>query len=85
MTATNGAGSVLVRLTTYVPVEVRDQVDAWAASERRTRANVTRHLLETWLRAHPAPADASRRVSSFAAAVASTGYDADDFPQEAAP
>lgn len=69
---TDGAGHVLVRLTTYVPVEVRDQVDAWAVREKRTRANLTRRLLENWLSAHPAP----RCVFNRAAAVCPTGFDA---------
>ncbi|GGX94666.1 ribbon-helix-helix domain-containing protein [Streptomyces anandii] len=66
-------GSGLVRLTTYVPVEVRDQVDAWAASEKRTRANAARRLLENWLSAHPAPGVAPRRALNFAAALGPTG------------
>jgi len=45
---TNGAGRVLVRLTTYVPVEVRDRIDAQANHENRTRASLTRRLLAEW-------------------------------------
>ncbi|MER6374858.1 hypothetical protein ABT255_42350 [Streptomyces mirabilis] len=79
MASTSGStGRVLVRLTTYVPVEVRDQVDAWADRENRTRANVARLLLEHWLSAHPAPVDASSL--DFAAASGPTGYD--DEPEE---
>lgn len=45
---TDGAGSVLVRLTTYVPVELRNRIDAQAERENRTRANLTRRLLAEW-------------------------------------
>lgn len=85
MTRTSGStGNVLVRLTTYVPIEVRDQVDAWANREKRTRANAARHFLESWLLTHPAPADAPSRVLNVVAAVGPTGF-GDDLPEEATP
>jgi len=80
-TTDGNAGHVLVRLTTYVPVEVRDQVDAWAVREKRTRANLTRRLLENWLSAHPAPPCAF----NLAAAVGPTGFDAANSVEKGTP
>ncbi|MCH5677917.1 ribbon-helix-helix domain-containing protein [Streptomyces gilvus] len=68
-------GSALVRLTTYVPVEVLAQVNALAERDGRTRANTARHLLESWLRAHPVTASSLPRPLNFAVALGPTGYD----------
>ncbi len=50
---TDGAGHVLVRLTTYVPVELRDRIDAEAERENRTRASLARRLLAEWASESP--------------------------------
>lgn len=68
-------GSGLVRLTTYVPVEVLTQVDALAYREKRTRANTARRLLESWLRANPVTSNDLPRPLNLAAALGPTGFD----------
>lgn len=55
----DGAGLVLVRLTTYVPVELRDRIDAEAERENRTRASLARRLLAEWASESPSGLEGS--------------------------
>ncbi|WP_019066168.1 ribbon-helix-helix domain-containing protein [Streptomyces hokutonensis] len=58
-TMTNGAGSVFVRLTTYVPVELHGRIDAEAERENRTRASLARRLLAEWASESPSGLEGS--------------------------